>query len=175
MSDNPSDPAQWQDEPAMGVPDINEPTVDDPTLDEPTADELDDPELNAAEAEAEDVETDLESDTGSSSGPPVEPGSEGPEGTGIEGADDELMDAQDMESGNAAPDIPDEFSTDSTPAAEQGNRRSDHMISEDQDEAEVAELAGDDLDVDALADDGITEVADIDGTPEVIDDNYDED
>lgn len=172
MSDNPNDPRQWQDEPAMG-----EPEMDDPTLDEPTADELDDPELNAAEAEAEDVDAELSADvqTDPTSAPVVEAGAEGPEGTGIEGADDELMDAQGLESGNAAPDIPDEFSSDSTPAAEQGNRRSDHMISEDHDEDEVAELAGDDLDVDALADDGVEEVAVIDGMPEVIDDNFDED
>lgn len=146
MSDNPTDPTQWQDEPEMGAP-----LMDDPTLDEPTADELDDPELNAAEAEADDVDTDLDADE--TSDPAVEPGAEGPEGTGIEGADDELLDAQGLESGNDAPDIPDEFSTDSSPAAEQGNRRSDHMISEDQDDAEVTQLAGDDLDVDALADD----------------------
>ncbi|MBM6591374.1 hypothetical protein [Brevibacterium sp. RIT 803] len=141
MSDNPNEPTQWQDQLE----------VEDPTLDEPTADDLDDPELNAAEADALDVDSDLDA----SSAPPVEPGAEGPEGTGIEGADNELLDAKDMESGNAAPDIPDEFSTDSSPAAEQGNRRSDHMVSEDHDDAEVAELSGDDLDVDALADDGI--------------------
>ena len=41
--------------------------------------------------------------------------------------------------------------------------------------AEVAELDGDDLDVDALADDGTEEVSVIDGMPEVIDDSYQED
>ncbi|WP_193071667.1 hypothetical protein [Brevibacterium sp. FME37] len=148
MSDNPTDPTQWQDEPEMGAP-----LMDDPTLDEPTADELDDPELNAAEAEADDLDTDLDADVASAAA--VEPGAEGPEGIGIEGADDELLDAQGLESGNGTPDIPEEFSTDASPAAEQGNRRSDHMISEYQDDAEVAQLAGDDLDVDALADDGV--------------------
>lgn len=39
---------------------------------------------------------------------------------------------------------------------------------------EVAELAGDDLDVDALADDGIDGVEVIDGMPEVIDDSLDD-
>ena len=56
-----------------------------------------------------------------------------------------------------------------------GNRPGDEMVTADEDEDEVAELAGDDLDVDALADDGVEEVAVIDGMPEVIDDNYDED
>ncbi|GAA1927812.1 hypothetical protein GCM10009689_03200 [Brevibacterium antiquum] len=172
MSDNPNDPRQWQDEPAMGEPDM-----DEPTLEEPTADELDDPELNAAEAEADDVDTELDAgvDPDSAAGPTIEPGADGPEGTGIEGADNALVEAEGVEDELNAPDLPGEFSTDTSPAAEMGNRPGDEMVSEDEDEAEVAELAGDDLDVDALADDGVEEVALIDGMPEVIDDSYNED
>lgn len=126
MSDNPTDPTKWQDEPEMGAQEM-----DDPTLEEPTADELDDPELNAAEAEAEDVELGADVELDAEDSPPIEPGADGPEGTGIEGADDELLDAQGLESENDAPDVSEEFSTDSSPAAEQGNRRSDHMIADD--------------------------------------------
>lgn len=166
MSDDPNDPTQWQDEPDMG----------EPTLEEPTADELDDPELSAAEAEADDVDTDFDGDVtpDEAPAPGVEPGADGPEGTGIEGADDALL--EDADQGELdAPDLPGEFSTDSSTAAELGNRPGDEMVSEDEDEAEVTELAGDDLDVDALAEDGVEEVAVIDGMPEVIDDNFDED
>ncbi|GAA1869533.1 hypothetical protein GCM10009813_32620 [Brevibacterium marinum] len=169
MSDNPNDPTQWQDEPEMGG---------EPTLEEPTADELNDPELFAAEVEADDVDTELdepETDAAAGAADIVEPGAEGPDGSGIEGADDELLDAEAPEDGNDAPDIPGEFSSDASPAAEQGNRFGDEMVTEDQDEDEVAALAGDGLDVDALADDGVEEVAVIDGMPEVIDDNFDED
>lgn len=165
MSENPTDPTQWQDEPDM----------DEPTLDEPTADELDDPELSAAEAEADDVDADIDTVSDDESAPSVEPGADGPEGTGIEGADDALVEAEGVEDELNAPDLPGEFSTDASPAAEMGNRPGDEMVSDDGDEAEVAELAGDDLDVDALADDGIEEVAVIDGMPEVIDDSFEED
>lgn len=165
MSDNPTEPTQWQD----GL------EANDPTLEEPTAAELDDPELNAAEDEADDVEADLGTIPETASTPFVEPGAEGPEGTGTEGADDALVEDTGMEDDADAPALSAEFSTDSTAAAELGNRPGDEMVSEDEDNAEVAELSGDDLDVDALADDGIEEVAVIDGMPEVIDDNYDED
>ena len=165
MSENPTDPTQWQDEPDF----------EDPTLDEPTADELDDPELSAAEAEADDLGGDFDTVPDDGSAPSVEPGADGPEGTGIEGADDALVEADGADDELDAPDIPDEFSTDSSPAAEMGNRPGDEMVSDDEDEDEVAELAGDDLDVDALADDGIEEVAVIDGMPEVIDDSFEED
>ena len=130
MSDNPTDPTQWQDEPEMGAP-----LLDDPTLDEPTADELDDPELNAAEAEADDVDTDLdagaEPEEGSAS--LVEPGADGPEGTGIEGADDALLEDSGEGDELDAPDISGEFSTDSATAADLGNRPGDEMVTEDED------------------------------------------
>lgn len=161
MSEFDTDPTQWQD--------------DDLTLDEPTADELDDPELDAVEADAEDLDSDLETDPDGQDGPFVEPGADGPEGTGIEGADDVLVDDAGWEDENEAPDLSDEFNTDQSPAAEQGNRVGDEMVSEGDDDFEVAELDGDDLDVDALADDGTEEVSVIDGMPEVIDDSYEED
>lgn len=164
MSDNPTEPTQWQD----GL------EANDPTLEEPTADELDDPELNAAEDEADDVEADLGTVPETASAPYVEPGAEGPEGTGTEGADDALVEDAGREDENDAPDLDGEFDSDPITAAEQGNRPGDEMVSEDDDNAEVAELSGDGLDVDALDDDGVEEVSVIDGMPEVIDDNYDE-
>ena len=151
-----------------------DPILDEPDLDEPTGDELDDPELAAAEAEAEQV--DLDSTIADEPDDvPIEPGAEGPEGTGIEGADDALVDEAGWEDENEAPGLSDEFNTDQSPAAEQGNRLGDEMVSDDDDEFEVAELDGDDLNVDALADDGTEEVSVIDGMPEVIDDSYQED
>ncbi|WP_210604701.1 hypothetical protein [Brevibacterium oceani] len=161
MSEFDTDPTQWQD--------------DDLPLHEPTADELDDPELDAVEADAEDLDSDLETDPDGQDGPFVEPGADGPEGTGVEGADDVLVDDAGWEDENEAPDLSDEFNTDQSPAAEQGNRVGDEMVSEGDDDFEVAELDGDDLDVDALADDGTEEVSVIDGMPEVIDDSYEED
>lgn len=152
----------------------DDPILDDPDLDEPTGDELDDPELAAAEAEAEQVDLDSTIDD-EPDDIPIEPGAEGPEGTGIEGADDALVDEAGWEDENEAPGLSDEFNTDQSPAAEQGNRLGDEMVSDDDDEFEVAELDGDDLNVDALADDGTEEVSVIDGMPEVIDDSYQED
>ncbi|AMT93038.1 hypothetical protein [Brevibacterium linens] len=151
-----------------------DPILDEPDLDEPTGDELDDPELAAAEAEAEQVDLDSTIDD-EPDDIPIEPGAEGPEGTGIEGADDALVDEAGWEDENEAPGLSDEFNTDQSPAAEQGNRLGDEMVSDDDDEFEVAELDGDDLNVDALADDGTEEVSVIDGMPEVIDDSYQED
>ena len=152
----------------------DDPILDDPDLDEPTGDELDDPELAAAEAEAEQVDLDSTIDD-EPDDIPIEPGAEGPEGTGIEGADDALVDEAGWEDENEAPGLSDEFNTDQSPAAEQGNRLGDEMVSDDDDEFEVAELDGDDLNVDALADDGTEEGSVIDGMPEVIDDSYQED
>lgn len=165
MSDNSNEPTQWQ----AGL------ETDDPTLEEPTAAELDDPELNAAEDEADDIDADLGTVPETASDPFVEPGAEGPEGTGTEGADDALIEDAGWEDEADAPALSGEYSSDSMTAAELGNRPGDEMVSDNEDESEVAQLSGDDLDVDALADDGIEEVAIIDGMPEVIDDNFDED
>src|SRR5699024_7710308 len=60
----------------------------------------------------------------------------------------------DQDDENDEPDLSDEFNTDQSPAAEQGNRVGDEMVSEGDDDFEVSELDGDDLNVDALADDG---------------------
>ena len=106
------------------------PILDDPDLDEPTGDELDDPELAAAEAEAEQVDLDSTIDD-EPDDIPIEPGAEGPEGTGIEGADDALVDEAGWEDENEAPGLSDEFNTDQSPAAEQGNRVGDEMVSDD--------------------------------------------
>jgi hypothetical protein len=162
MSEFDTDPQQWEDE---------APELDEPEADEPSDAELDAVEDSAALAEAEAEDNILEPDDADSF---VEPGAEGPEGTGIEGADDALIEDSDVEDENDTPDIPDEFSTDSSTAAELGNRPGDEMVSDDGDDAEVAELAGDDLDVDALADDGIDSVEVIDGMPEVIDESTDD-
>ncbi|RBP62815.1 hypothetical protein DFO66_11381 [Brevibacterium sanguinis] len=110
--------------------------------------------------------------------PYVEPGAEGPVGTGVEGADDALLEDTDWDQGDRemfddnAPEMPTELSMDETPAAEQGNRVGDEMAAEGLDDAEVAELSGDDANIEALADDGVEQVDVIDGMPEVIDDNY---
>lgn len=105
----------------------------------------------------------------------IEPGAEGPVGTGIEGADDALIDDVGWDDDAEAPGLDGEFDTDPVAAADQGNRAGDEMVSDGDDDFEVAELAGDDLDVDALADDDIESVDIIDGMPEVIDDSFDED
>lgn len=139
---------------------------------EPTETALEDVERLADEAEAEaespdEVLADAGIDDQAEFGD-VEPGAEGPVGTGIEGADDALL-AANRQTGADAPDLPDTFGTDDSTAAEQGNRVGDEMVADDSDPNQVAQLAGDDLDVDALADDGIREVDVIDGMPEVID------
>ena len=151
MSDESTDPTQWQDEAEL----------DEPTLDEPTADELGAVEDTAALAEAEAEDNDLEPEPDDED-PFVEPGADGPEGTGIEGADDALIEDAGWEDENDAPDLDGEFDTDPIAAAEQGNRPGDEMVSDDDDGDEVAELAGDDLDVDALSEDGLDTVLDED-------------
>ena len=85
----------------------------------------------------------------------IEPGAEGPLGSGIEGADDALIDDAGWDDEAEAPGLDGEFDTDPVAAAEQGNREGDEMVSDGDDDLEVEELAGDQLDVDALADDDI--------------------
>lgn len=133
----------------------------------------------AAAADAAEVDASAEYGPGGGEGE-VEPGAEGPAGTGVEGAD-AAFELERREDENAqdrsyeAPDFPDELGEDLTPAAEQGNRDGDEMVAEGQDEADVAELSGDTLQVDALEDDGITPVADDDGLPQVADSFSEED
>jgi hypothetical protein len=98
----------------------------------------------------------------------AEPGGAGPEGTGVEGADDALLDdsrpRQEFGSETSDPlGAVDAFSAEETPAAEQGNRVGDEMVSDGGDDAETAQLDGDDLDVDAVADDGVLPVDTVDG------------
>lgn len=102
----------------------------------------------------------------------IEPGAEGPVGTGIEGADDALLTDDGDDSTEDAADIADDFNSDDSTAAEQGNRVGDEMVSEGDDDNEIAELDGDTRDVDALADDGIEEVSRVDGLDEAIDDSH---
>ena len=107
-----------------------DPILVEPDLDEPAGDELDDPEVAAAEADAGQVDLDSTIDD-EPDDIPIEPGAEGPEGTGIEGADDALVDEAGWEDENEAPGLSDEFNTDQSPAAEQGNRVGDEMVSDD--------------------------------------------
>ena len=94
----------------------------------------------------------------------VEPGAEGPPGTGTEGADDVLVDSTDDAgyirdaSGGGS-----DYAEDLQSAAEQGNRAGDEMASTNLDDDEVADLDGDELSVDALADDGTERVETVDG------------
>lgn len=100
----------------------------------------------AAESSLESAGDDPEEDE-------VQPGAEGPVGTGTEGADDALeadrasdaeRDALDMA------DYDDEFGQDEAAAGEQGNRDGDEMVSEGDDASEVTELTGNDDDIDAI-------------------------
>lgn len=72
---------------------------------------------------------------------------------GIEGADDILEADRERDADELSDDAADydlEFGEDESVAAEQGNRDGDEMVSEGDDPAEVAELGGDDLDIDAI-------------------------
>ena len=120
MSDESADPTQWQDEPEM----------EEPTLDEPSAADLDAVEDTAALAEAEAEDNDLEPEIDDGD-PLAEPGADGPEGTGIEGADDVLVEADGLDDELDAPVVSDEFSADSQTAAEMGNRPEDEMVADD--------------------------------------------
>lgn len=135
-----------------------------------------DDEFDAEETEEDNAEDpDFEADSEEEDEPYIEPGAEGPEGTGIEGADDALIDDAGWDDEQDAPALDGDLDTDPITAAEQGNRDGDEMVSYGDDDSEVAELSGDDLDVDALADDGVEEVDVIDGMPETIDNAYQED
>lgn len=72
---------------------------------------------------------------------------------GIEGADDILEADRERDADELSDDAADydlEIGEDESVAAEQGNREGDEMVSEGDDPAEVAELGGDDLDIDAI-------------------------
>ena len=170
MSENPTDDADFltQDDEFDA-----EETEEDNA--EPTGVDLDGLEETADAAEADAEDPDFEADSEEEDEPYIEPGAEGPEGTGIEGADDALIDDAGWDDEQDAPALDGDLDTDPITAAEQGNRDGDEMGSYGDDDSEGAELSGDDLDVDALADDGVEEVDVIDGMPETIDNAYQED
>ena len=105
----------------------NDPTAD---LDGPSAADLSAVEDSAALAEAEAEDNDLEPDTDSED-LFVDPGADGPEGTGIEGADDALVEDTDQDDELDAPDVDGEFDADPVAAAEQGNRPEDEMVTDE--------------------------------------------
>lgn len=170
MSENPTDDADFltQDDEFDA-----EETEEDNA--EPTGVDLDGLEETADAAEADAEDPDFEADSEEEDEPYIEPGAEGPEGTGIEGADDALIEDAGWDDEQDAPALDGDLDTDPIAAAEQGNRDGDEMVSYGDDDSEVAELSGDDLDVDALASDGVEEVDVIDGMPETIDNAYQED
>ncbi|MDO5662338.1 MAG: hypothetical protein Q4G40_06555 [Brachybacterium sp.] len=100
----------------------------------------------------------------------IEPGADAPVGSGIEGADDILEAERDHDPDDGYDETAraeDAGYEDDSAAAEQGNRDGDEMVSEGDDAREVDELAGDDLDVDAIGGDRFTEpqipTTDLDG------------
>ena len=181
MSETPTGENTWEDESEENAFLTQDDEFDEEEIEEddaePTGVELDGLEstADAAEAEAETDDFDEIEDEDSDDKPYVEPGAEGPEGTGVEGADDALIEDAGWDEEQDAPALDGDLDTDPITAAEQGNRDGDDMVSYGDDDSEVAELSGDDLDVDALADDGIEEVDVIDGMPETIDNAYQED
>lgn len=103
----------------------------------------------------------------------IAPGAEGRYGSGIEGADQILEEERvraDGTQGQEWGDFEDQDGQDDSAAAEQGNRDEDEMVSEGDDAREVAELGGDDWDVDAVSEsdepadeDRLAQGLDIDG------------
>jgi hypothetical protein len=72
----------------------------------------------------------------------VEPGAEGPPGSGVEGADDALVESTDDagEIGDASGSGSD-LAADLQPAAEQGHRAGDEMVSDGDDPSPVEDLS----------------------------------
>ncbi|SLM88733.1 hypothetical protein [Brevibacterium yomogidense] len=105
---------------------------DDPTLAEPTPGEIRDAAAEAGETPGIGEEL-ADRDTADGLGV-TEPGAEGPEGTGIEGADDALVDLEDDAGpiGDASGSVSD-ASPDLATAADQGNREGDEMLAEGDD------------------------------------------
>lgn len=131
--------------------------------------ELFDEERTEAAPDADAQEQDVERALGA-----TEPGAEGPPGTGTEGADDVLEaeraeDRDPLEETEDSADYHGVFSEDLSTAAEQGNREGDEMVGEGHDNNQVADLAGDVLEVDARMEDGIEPVRDEDGISRVTD------
>ena len=161
MADTGSD---RKTDPMLSDPDVADDAAlsEEPTLAEPSPDEIRDAADEAAEPSSIDDElADRDEDRRLKQ---VEPGAEGPAGTGIEGADDGLGETSD-DAGpiHDASGYASDHSADLQSAAEQGNRSGDEMTSADLDDAEATDLAGDDLGVDALADDQAERVDSVDG------------
>lgn len=127
-----------QTDPVPTTPD-EERIVDDPTTLDPTdedirdaAAEAGDLPLIAEELADRDVDRQMRS---------VEPGAEGPPGSGIEDADDALVESSDdagqiLDASGGASDL----AADMEPAAEQGHRAGDEMIADGDDPSEVEDL-----------------------------------
>lgn len=161
MADTGSDPKA---DPMLNDPDVADDAAlsEEPTLAEPSPGEIQDAADEAAEPSS--IDDELADRDEARRLNQVEPGSEGPAGTGIEGADDGLGETSD-DAGpiRDASGYASDHSEDLQSAAEQGNRAGDEMTSADLDDAEATDLAGDDLGVDALADDDTERVDSVDG------------
>ncbi|HLR45018.1 MAG TPA: hypothetical protein VK065_07510 [Brevibacterium sp.] len=116
--------------------------IDDPTLQEPSEAQIRDTAVDDLPPVGEELaERDAKRQLGD-----VEPGADGPVGTGVEGADDVLVDADD-DAGRIgdASGSPSGRAEDDAPAADQGNREGDEMVDEGDDASLASDMAGDDL------------------------------
>lgn len=152
-------------EPTPTTPD-EERFIDDPTTLDPTEEDIRD----AAEETGDlpPIDEELADRDAARQLRTVEPGAEGPPGSGVEGADDVLVESTDdageiRDASGSASDL----ANDLQPAAEQGHRVGDEMVGHGDDPSEVEDLSGDEQNVDALADDGAERVDDVDGLPRV--------
>ena len=128
-----------QTDPVPTTPD-EERVVDDPTTLDPTAEDIRDAAAEAGDLPliAEELaDRDIAQQMGS-----VEPGAEGPPGSGIEDADDALVESSDDagEIGDASGSESD-LAADLQPAAEQGHRPGDEMVADGDDPSEAADLS----------------------------------
>ena len=128
-----------QTDPVPTTPD-EERVVDDPTTLDPT-----DEDIRDAAAEAGDLRPigeELADRDAARQMRSVEPGAEGPPGSGVEGADDALVESTDDagEIGDASGSESD-MAADLQPAAEQGHRPGDEMVADGDDPSEAADLS----------------------------------
>lgn len=133
--------------------DLEDGTSDDDDRDEDPSDAQLQQEERAGDPTTDDVSFEVDGDGEDTEDDGIEPGAEGAYGTGIEGADQILEEERVRNEGTEAEewgDFEDADGRDDSAAAEQGNRDEDEMVSGG-DSRETAELGGDDLDVDAVA------------------------
>lgn len=152
-------------EPLPATPD-EERFIDDPTVLDPTEEDIRDAAADTGDLPP--IGEELADRDAARQLRSVEPGAEGPPGSGVEGADDLLVDPEDdageiRDASGSASDL----SNDLQAAAEQGHRVGDEMAAQGDDPSQVADLSGDELNIDALADDGAERVDDVDGLPRV--------